>query len=777
MRDARDRAEAAREAGEAAARRAEALRLAADAELALRTVRSPMIVALALAAESVLTMPTVQGDMALRHVLRLHPRTLARLDHDGGVGAVAFSPDGARVATGSDDRSRAGVRRGERSRDRPPGPRRLGGRGGVQPGRRPGGHRQRRSQSRGCSTRRAEPRWSAWTTTARWTRWRSARMAPGWPPAAAIAVRGCSTRRAGPSWPAWTTAAPWTRWRSARTVPGWLPAAPIGSARVFDAASGAEISRLDHGGPVGAVAFSPDGARVATGSGITVRGCSTRRPGPRCPAWTTTAPCTRWRSARTAPGWPPAATIAVARVFDAASGAEISRLDHGGSVNAVAFSPDGARVATGSAMLRQQAARVFDAASGAEISRLDHDGPVNAVAFSPDGARVATGSADRQRAGVRRGERRRDRPPGPRRLRGRGGVQPGRRPGGHRQRRSQRAGVRRGERGRDLRLDHDGSVGAVAFSPDGARVATGSGDRSRAGVRRGERSRDLPPGPRRPRERGGVQPRRRPGGHRQRRSVSARVFDAASGAEISRLDHDRPVYAVAFSPDGTRVATGSGDNSARVFDAASGAEISRLDHGGSWTRWRSARTAPGWPPAATIGSARVFDAATGAEIWPAWTTTAACSRWRSAPTAPGWPPAATMAARGCSTRRPGPRLPPGPRRPGERGGVQPRRRPGSYRQRGRSARVFDAASGAEISRLDHDGSVDPVAFSPDGARVATGSADRSALVFEVEVGALIQRALCVMTRTLNTAELRRYSLPPDCGHVKLWNERSAHPAL
>ena len=87
------------------------------------------------------------------------------------------------------------------------------------------------------------------------------------------------------------------------------------------------------------------------------------------------------------------------------------------------------------------------------------------------------------------------------------------------------------------------------------------------------------------------------------------------------------------------------------------------------------------------------------------------------------------------------------------------------------------ATGAELARLDHGGPVCAVAFSPDGTRVATGSDDDSARVFEVEVGALIQRALCVMTRALNTVELRRYSLPPDCGHVKLWNERSARPAL
>src|SRR5207302_748865 len=89
------------------------------------------------------------------------------------------------------------------------------------------------------------------------------------------------------------------------------------------------------------------------------------------------------------------------------------------------------------------------------------------------------------------------------------------------------------------RLDHGGAVDAVAFSPDGTRLATGSSD------------------------------------------GSARVFDAATGAKVCRLDHDGAVAAVAFSPDGTRLATGSRDNSARVFDAATGAEVCRLHHGGA----------------------------------------------------------------------------------------------------------------------------------------------------------------------------------------------------
>ena len=69
--------------------------------------------------------------------------------------------------------------------------------------------------------------------------------------------------------------------------------------------------------------------------------------------------------------------------------AKLCRLDHDGPVDAVAFSPDGTRVATGS---HDDNARVFHVGTGAELCRLDHDRPVSAVAFSPDGTRIVTGS-------------------------------------------------------------------------------------------------------------------------------------------------------------------------------------------------------------------------------------------------------------------------------------------------------------------------------------------------------------------------------------------------
>jgi WD40 repeat protein len=57
----------------------------------------------------------------------------------------------------------------------------------------------------------------------------------------------------------------------------------------------------------------------------------------------------------------------------------------------VAFSPDGTRLAAGSA---DGTAGLWEWATGREQARLQHGGQVWAVAFSPDGTRLATGSYD-----------------------------------------------------------------------------------------------------------------------------------------------------------------------------------------------------------------------------------------------------------------------------------------------------------------------------------------------------------------------------------------------
>jgi WD40 repeat protein len=62
--------------------------------------------------------------------------------------------------------------------------------------------------------------------------------------------------------------------------------------------------------------------------------------------------------------------------------------------------------------------------------------------------------------------------------------------------------------------------------------------------------------------------------------------------------------------------------------------------------------------------------------------------------------------------------------------------------------VLDAVSGAELWRLDRNGPVNAVAFSPDGTQVATASNDRSARVRYVDHNQLIEQATGRLIRNL-----------------------------
>jgi WD40 repeat protein len=128
------------------------------------------------------------------------------------------------------------------------------------------------------------------------------------------------------------------------------------TARVWDAASGEMLRVLKgHGDGVVSAAFSPDGARIVTAS-----------------------------HDRTA------------RVWDVASDKVTFMLrelkGHGDWVWTAAFSTDGARIVTASG---DRTARVWDVASGEVLRELKgHDGVVWSAAFSTDGARIVTASHD-----------------------------------------------------------------------------------------------------------------------------------------------------------------------------------------------------------------------------------------------------------------------------------------------------------------------------------------------------------------------------------------------
>ena len=739
-----------------AARQAEARRLAAAAELALASPGAAHQAAIALAIESLRLVPTIEGDIAARHAIRTAPIQRSRLEHDGPVRSVAFSPDGTKIATGSEDgtaRVFDAAASGELCRLNHDGPVRSVAFS-------PDGTKIATGSEDG-----------------------TARVFD-----AAASGELCRLNHDGPV-------------RSVAFSPDGTKIATgseDGTARVFDAAASGELCRLNHDGPVRSVAFSPDGTKVATGSGQLLSAMGSARV---FDAATGAELCRldhdgSVRSVAFSPNGTKVVTGSndrSARVFDAATGAELCRLDHDGWVRSVAFSPNGTKVATGSedgsarvldtethvllCQLRHGdwllavafgadgakvatgsadgSARVLDAVTGAQLCRLDHGGPVNAVAFSPNGARVATGSDDGSArvlnavtgAHLSRldyGGRVRSVAFSPDGMRVATGSDDG------------SARILDAVTGTQLlRLDHRDWVRAVAFSPNGTKVATGSDDGSTQvfdaftaaqlchlycdspvnaivfstdGTKVATASRDG----------------------------TARVFEAATGAEVCRLDHDGGVWAVMFSPDGTKVATASRDGTARVFEAATGAEACRLDHDGGV---RSATFTPDGTKVATAsddGTARVFEAATGTEVCRldhdggVWAVMFSPDGTKVATASDDGTARVFEAATGTEVCR-----------LDHDGGVwavmfSPDGTKVATASDDGTARVFEAATGTEVCRLDHDGGVWAVMFSPDGTKVATASYDGSARVWIVGPLEFTRHAADRLTRNLTEREWRRY---------------------
>src|SRR5262249_41485541 len=96
------------------------------------------------------------------------------------------------------------------------------------------------------------------------------------------------------------------------------------------------------------------------------------------------------------------------------------------------------------------------------------------------------------------------------------------------------------------------------------------------------------------------------------------VWDAATGApRTPPLEHQGPVEAASFSPDGRRVVTASADYSARVWDAETGAPlIDPLRHGAGVVAASVSPDGRRVVPGSRPGTARVWDAATGAPVTP-----------------------------------------------------------------------------------------------------------------------------------------------------------------
>ena len=218
-----------------------------------------------------------------------------------------------------------------------------------------------------------------------------------------------------------------------------------------------EIATLEgHRSRVNSVAFSPDGALLASGSG-SYDGRDT-----------------------------------TVRLWDAKTRRLVGTLEgHTSRVNSVAFLPDG----TLGSMSWSDGIKLWDVATRQNIATLDgHTSSVTSVAFSPDGTLLAFGSWSEEGPTIMLSDVRTQEPIAT--LRG-----------------------------------HTRQINALAFSPDGTTLASGSGE---------DASRDS-------------------------EDLTVRLWHVAAQTEVATLTgHSDGVWAVAFSPNGAILASGGGLNDSTV---------------------------------------------------------------------------------------------------------------------------------------------------------------------------------------------------------------------
>ncbi len=260
-----------------------------------------------------------------------------------------------------------------------------------------------------------------------------------------------------------------------------------------------------HTGEVAAVAYSPDGTRIVSGS------------------WDNTL-----------------------RLWDGRTGRSIGGplTGHTGFIYAVAFSMDGTRIASASG---DKTLRFWDARTGEPIGSplVGHTDGATSLAFSKDGKLLVSGSWDNTLRlwDVHSGESigapfdagvttvsSVDISPDGRRL-----VC-----AGH----DNFARILDLVTGRHLLVltGHTDQITSVAFSPDGSRIASASWDKT------------------------------------------VRLWDARTGQAIGPplTGPTQAIERVAFSPDGTRIASANGDHNLRLWDARTGKPLSTLCCHGNW---------------------------------------------------------------------------------------------------------------------------------------------------------------------------------------------------
>ncbi|QRV87059.1 WD40 repeat protein [Ceratobasidium sp. AG-Ba] len=288
---------------------------------------------------------------------------------------------------------------------------------------------------------------------------------------------------------------------------------------------------------------------------------------------------------------------------------------HTNSVWSVAYSPDGAYIASGSS---DDTIRMWDAHIGQQVGHplTGHTDSVRSVAYSPDGAYIASGSYDKT---IRMWD------------------------------------AHTGQQVGHPLTGHTNWVRSVAYSPDGAYIASGSSD------------------------------------------DTIRMWDAHTGQQVGHplTGHTNPVWSVAYSPDGAYIASGSFDKTIRMWDAHTSQQVVHPLTGHTDWVWSVAYS----PDGAYIASGsedktiRMWDAHTGQQV--GHPLTGHTDSVRSVAYSPD----------------------------------------GAYIASGsvdKTIRMWDAHTGQQVGHplTGHTSPVLSVAYSPDGAYIASGSYDNTIRIWD-----------------------------------------------